>query len=440
MSGEQCSNFPGMEIFNADDIQARRERLAAEWDAILGNDEAVLVHSGEPIQKPGGLDQTYPFLPHPAYFWLTGRRRETEAVLYSRKIGWVEFQKAIPPSEAIWEGEREDLLVEQSGHTVAELKDFLKTNRLSNVYALGQARFEGGKKWDLRTALDQTRRKKDAAEIALIRQLAGIAGKGYEAIRAALRPGVCEIELQLAYETAIARAGAHRVPYDTIIGSGPNAAVLHAIPTGRTVKEGEFLLVDAGADIYDYCVDITRVFPSTDAVSTQHKDLYNIVFRAETECMTMSKPGVWWHDVHLHAARVITEGLLQVGILKGNLQTLLEKEVSALFFPHGVGHLVGLRVRDTGQLEAPGPHRFAGANIRVDLPLEAGHTITVEPGCYFIPALLKSDDARSNFRDDINWTELEKWIGIGGVRIEDNILITESGNENLTATVPKVGW
>ena len=97
--------------FTSQDITARRQKLAAKWDELLNTGEAVLVYSGEPIQKPGGLDQNYDFIPHPAYFWLTGRRRESEVLLYSKDMGWVEFQKDIPAEEAVWEGERKDLLV-----------------------------------------------------------------------------------------------------------------------------------------------------------------------------------------------------------------------------------------------------------------------------------------------------------------------------------------
>src|ERR1044071_6386149 len=96
--------------FTTSDISARRKKLEARWNEQLANDEAVLVYSGEPVQKPGGLDQTYPFLPHPAYFWLTGRRRESEVVLYNKNTGWVEFQKEIGADEAVWEGDRHDLL------------------------------------------------------------------------------------------------------------------------------------------------------------------------------------------------------------------------------------------------------------------------------------------------------------------------------------------
>ncbi|RYY97636.1 MAG: Xaa-Pro dipeptidase, partial [Chitinophagaceae bacterium] len=264
-----------------------------------------------------------------------------------------------------------------------------------------------------------------------------IAGAGYAKIREVLRPGITERHLQAAYEGELLIGGAHAAPYECIVGSGPNSAILHALPTGRVIREGEFVLVDAGAAIYDYCVDITRMFPSSEPVSQQHKDLYQLVLRAHGECISMSKPGVPWREVHLHAARVIAGGLIDLGIMKGDPAALVEKEATSVFFPHGLGHLVGLRVRDAGHAENLEPKTYAGARLRVDIDLEEGHCITVEPGCYFIPALLDNPEVRSRFRDDINWDEAAKWTGIGGVRIEDNILITSGGNENLTIDVPK---
>ncbi|RYZ24312.1 MAG: aminopeptidase P family protein [Chitinophagaceae bacterium] len=423
--------------FTRTDIDARRARLATRWNDLLAPDEAVLVHCGEPVQKPGGLDQTYPFLPHPAYFWLTGRRRESEAVLYSREGGWVEFHKEIGPDEAVWEGERHDVLVEGEGRNNDALESYIAQQRFGTVYHLGQygAPVEG-KAFELRTALDRTRRAKDAAEVALIRELAAIAKSGYERIAEAVRAGATEQDLRIVFESEILRRGATGVPYESIVGSGTNSAILHFPPTLKTIREGELVLVDAGCERYDYCVDITRMF-SAGAPSQQQKDLYNLVLRAHAECIAMSKAGVQWRDVHLHAARVITEDLLQLGVLKGSLDTLLEKEVSQVFFPHGVGHLVGLRVRDTGQPENINPKLYAGARLRIDLELEEAFLITVEPGCYFIPALLDDKAIRARFAGDINWAEAEKWKPVGGVRIEDNILIGKQGNDNLTIDVPK---
>ena len=425
--------------FSKHDIELRRQKLVPKWNEILSDDEAVLIYSGNAIQKPGGLDQNYPFLPHPAYYWLTARRREEEVLLYSKHSGWLEFQKEYTLDQAVWEGEKADLLVNEKGENFDQISSFLQQQKFSSIYKLGQFGevTSYGKNFELKTTLDQTRRKKDSAEIKLIKHLAGIALIGYKKIEEIIKPGISEKEIQIAYESEIFRNGAHTVPYDSIVGSGTNASILHALPTKKIINENEFILIDAGVDIYDYCVDITRVFPSSTKMSTQHKALYQLVLSVQTECMAMSKPGVYWRDVHSKAATLFTEGLLSLGILKGDLSRLLEKQVIAAFFPHGLGHLVGLRVRDTGHEENLEPKLYFGSRLRVDIQLEEGHLITVEPGLYFIKALLEDEKVQHKFKEDINWNELEKWKNIGGVRIEDNILITSAGNENLTIDVPK---
>lgn len=424
--------------FSKKDIQTRRENLALKWNSILQDDEAILVYSGGVVQKPGGLDQIYPFLPHPSYYWLTARRREDEVILYNKNIGWIEFQKAFTNEQTIWEGEKNDLLVSEPGRNIHQLNDYLKAQKFAATYNLGQTTDTiSGKAFELRTVLDQTRRKKDEAEIKLIKRIAEIAEPGYKVIKRILQPGVSEKDIQIAYESVIFSHGSHTVPYETLVGSGTNASIIHALPTQKVIKEKEFVLVDAGADIFDYCVDITRVFASSANMSSQHKDLYHLVLSVQNECIAMSKPGVNWRDVHTKAAIMFTEGLLNFGILRGNLSQLIEKEVASVFFPHGLGHLVGLRVRDTGQEENLNPKSYFGSRLRVDIQLEKGHLITVEPGLYFIKPILDNPEVQNKFKEDIYWQELEKWKYIGGVRIEDNILITETGNENLTSCVPK---
>lgn len=424
-------------MFTISDIQQRRVKVAQAWDTILSNKEAVLVYSGEPISKPGGLDQTYTFIPHPAYYWLTGRRRESEVVLYAKDLGWIEFQLDINPEEMIWEGERTDLLVSQAGKNIKELNAFLESHKFENKYELGQAVFINGKAFDLRKALDRERRKKDESEVKLITHLADIANFGYEKIAEAIRPGLSEKEIQIIYETEIYRRGSHTTPYDSIVGAGTNTAILHALPTNRVVLENEFVLVDAGADIFDYCVDITRTYFSSGKMTGQHKDLYELVLKAYTECAAMCMVGVQWRDIHAKAAHIITEGLLQLGILRGSYDDLIEKEVVSLFFPHGVGHLVGLRVRDAGQEENTHPKTYFGARLRIDLELEENNLVTVEPGCYFIASILNNVKVQEKFKEEVNWTEVEKWKNIGGVRIEDNFLVKNGTTINLTKVVKK---
>ncbi|RYY90803.1 MAG: Xaa-Pro dipeptidase, partial [Chitinophagaceae bacterium] len=339
----------------------------------------------------------------------------------------------------VWEGEKADLLVQGPGQDIGTLTSFVSDHKFAQVYELGQtpAYTPSGKAFELNTALDRQRRIKDDAEVKLVRSLANVANAGYRAIVATLRPGISEKELNLAYENAIYRAGAQGVPYESIVGSGPNAAILHALPTQKIINDGELVLVDAGAEVVDYCVDITRTYASSPSINERQKALYDLVLKVQLACIDLCRAGNWWRDVHNKAATLFTEGLLELGILKGQRTTLLEKEVVSLFFPHGLGHLVGLRVRDTGHAENLEPKTYFGARLRVDIQLEPGHLITVEPGLYFIGALLNDPEKRKQFSDDVNWAELEHWKNIGGVRIEDNILITSGAPDNLTSVIDK---
>ncbi|MBL7545042.1 MAG: aminopeptidase P family protein [Bdellovibrionaceae bacterium] len=429
-------------IFSEKTISQRRQRLEPEWKNLLSADDCVLVFCGEPHTRPGGLDQTYPFIPHPSYYWLSGYRRVHGVVFYSKEHGWKDFILPVTKDESIWEGM---LPFAFNGLDVKTLNDFLSQHKFKNVIALGQipVRTDYAVSTDtplakqLKEKFDQCRRIKDADEVKRVSQLADIANMGYKKIRSFIRPGVTEREIQIEYEAEIQRHGAQKLPYDTIVGSGPNAAVLHAIPTLKKVKEGELVLIDAGADIEDYCVDITRVLPVSGKFSNQQQSLYDLVFAAQKHAINMCRVGQEWSQVHLTTARIIAEGLVSLGIMKGSVDGLLETAAISVFYPHGVGHLVGLRVRDTGQEENISPRSYAGTRIRVDLPLKENMLITVEPGCYFIPTLINDSTNREKFKDMINFSEAEKWLNIGGVRIEDDILITQSEPSNLTAVVAK---
>lgn len=421
-------------IFDAKTLQDRKDKAAKALHAVLGADEVVLVHSGMPVQKPGGHDQTYSFLPHPDYFWLTGIRRPAGISAYSKNEGWVDFVQPVTRDEKIWEGGGESF----PGKDIAEFSKWISGKKTidlgqsSNSFSVDPSKDAKG----ILEAFNEVRRVKDAAEIQLVRKIAGIAAEGYKKLPAFIRPGVSERDIQIEYETAVLKAGSEKFPYDTIVGTGTNAAVLHAIPTPRIVQQGEMVLIDAGADIQDYCVDITRVY-SSGTFSTQQKALYDIVLKAQTESIALCKPGTQWKDVHLMSARVIAQGLKDLNILNCSAEEALSNNAIAVFFPHGVGHMVGLRVRDVGGKYNPNPNKYAGARLRVDLPLREGYLMTVEPGCYFINALLNDSETRATFRSEINWTEVDKWMNVGGVRLEDDIHVTSGGPENLTEMIPK---
>ncbi len=433
-----------MKIFTAAALNERQNRVTKILSASLPKDHAILIFCGDPVQKPGGHDQTYYFLPHPLYFWLSGARRPGGIMAYSHADGWTHFQNPISDKERIWEGVHEDV----TGVDRASLEKWISKNAFGALHLMGQPSTSDLKfgtapseknNFSLFTKIEIERRKKDAEEVALIEKAARIASHGYIKFQSLLQDGISERLLQVEYEAEVQRHGSHKLPYDTIIGTGSNSAVLHAIPTERKLKKNELVLIDAGVDLYDYCVDITRVFPVGGTFTQQARDLYDIVKRAHANGINASANKTMWHEVHKVTAHTIAEGLKALGVLKCSAETALETGAIALFYPHGVGHLVGLRVRDTGSPENQNPKQYYGAYLRADIQLEENILMTVEPGCYFIPALLQSSENQKKYSDLVNFSECEKWLSVGGVRLEDDVLIQGSGPaKNLTDVVAKI--
>lgn len=425
-------------LFQETTINNRKLRAGRALESHIGQDEVVLVHAGHPLQKPGGHDQTYHYLPHPDYFWLTGFRRVGGISAYTKKEGWVDFVQPVTREEKIWEGGG----ISYPGKDLAHFEQWLTSNKFKKVYHLGQhpeslSVDPARGSLDLLEAYNEARRIKDPAEAELIKKIAAMANEGYKKVKTFIRPGVSEREIQIEYESAVLKAGSEKFPYDTIVGSGTNAAVLHAIPTSRIVKDGEIVLIDAGADVEDYCVDVTRVFSADGKLNSRQKTIYDIVLRAQQSSIALCKPGVEWSDVHMVSAKEMAKGLKDLNILHCSVDEAIETNAIAVFFPHGVGHMVGLRVRDVGGKYNPHPKKYAGARLRVDLPLKENYLMTVEPGLYFISALLNDDETRHTFKTQINWSEAMKWSDFGGIRLEDDILITKDGHENLTSIIEK---
>ena len=256
---------------------------------------------------------------------------------------------------------------------------------------------------------------------------------------ALLVPGTTERRVKVELEAEFFRHGGDSTGYGTIVGSGPNAAVFHFDPGERTLREGEVVLIDAGAQIRRYTADVTRTFGAGGELTGPMREIYDIVLGAQKTAVDRCRPGIEWRDIHFGAATDMTRGLIDMGVLKGDADDLVARDVHALFFPHGVGHMVGLGVRDASGF-LPGrerSRRFGLSFLRMDLPLEVGHVVTIEPGLYFSPALLRDPVRREAFRDDVNWDMAERLIGLGGVRIEDNLRITDGAPKNLTAMIPK---
>jgi Xaa-Pro aminopeptidase len=280
------------------------------------------------------------------------------------------------------------------------------------------------------------RRQKDELELNRMRAAERATSAGFASAAQLLEPGRTERGIQIELEAEFFRHGADFLAFDTIVGGGPNSAVLHFPPSSRPFGDGELALIDAGAEVRGYASDITRTYPASGRFTPEQAELYAIVRRANRIATEHCLVGTEWREVHRAAALAIAEGLVAFGLLRGDPDGLVESGAVHLFFPHGVGHMVGLGIRDAGEVlpgREPLPAGFP--RLRVDLPLLPGYTMTVEPGFYVVPALLADRDLRERHRHAVDWDRAERMVTFGGIRIEDNVLVTEDGYEVLTADV-----
>lgn len=265
---------------------------------------------------------------------------------------------------------------------------------------------------DPRPLISELRQLKDTDEIASLEAAVRVSVRGHERAMAAAAPGMMEYEVQSILESEFRGHGSKRNGYDSIVASGSNACVLHYIQNDRKLRKGELLLIDAGAEVDQYTADITRTFPVSGKFSAPQKAIYRAVLASQKAGIRSVKPGAPWDAPHKTCIRVITRELLKLGLLRGRLDKLIKDGACRTWFMHGTSHWLGMDVHDVGTYEdADGkPTRF-----------RAGMVLTVEPGLYFA----KNDRSVP-----------AEYRGIG-VRIEDDVLVTRSGNRVLTAAMAK---
>ena len=416
----------------------RRNRIANALDL---KNELLLIGAGQPVALPENTDQTYPFRSHTEYFYLTENDSSHGVLAFDPKDGaegWVSFVPEVTDAERTWEGR-----VQAEGTPIAALEPWLTNRRGRPLVLLGEpirgVVADPALIGPAREKFRHARRAKDAVEIEVLQRAARATAAGFSALGEAIRPGVTERQLQIELEAAFFRAGADRTGYGTIVGAGSNAAILHFSPSNRTTAIGDLLLVDAGAEVGRYVIDVTRTYIVGGNPDAFRRDLYQIVLAAEETAIASCTVGAEWKELHLRAAIQMTEGLVQLGLFRGSAESLVEQSAHQLFFPHGLGHLVGLGVRDASGM-LPGRQRDERSmlsNLRMDLPLQENYLTTVEPGVYFIPVILNDPANREKYRDSVNWELAERYYNLGGIRIEDNVLVTTDGPVVLTSDIPK---
>ena len=406
-------------------LERRRVATAAAWDL---HDGIVLVLAGDEIPVPGRGDRTYPFRAHSEYLYLTDRERPGGVLAFDPDEGWVEFVAPVTAKELLWtglEGDREG--VPEGTRPLDELEAFVSSRPVRRLGLTPDPDAE------LRDALIRVRRPKDDVELERMRAAAHATRDGFAELVPLIESGRSERELQVALEAAFLRNGGDFLAFETIVAAGDHAAVLHFAPTGRALRDGELLLVDAGAEFRGYASDVTRTYAVGGALAPEQALVYETVRQAGEAAIAACRPGVEWREVHRAAALVVADGLIELGVLRGRRESLVESGAVTLFFPHGVGHMVGLGIRDTGPASDETREPPPGLpQLRVDIPLAPRQAWTVEPGVYVVPALL----ARARERDDIVWDRVDQLRGFGGVRLEQNVLIGDDGCELLTAEIP----
>ena len=300
---------------------------------------------------------------------------------------------------------------------------------------------------DLAEAIVHLRLGHDRASLEEIRQALTVTIAAHEAGMRRSRTAQTEAQVRSAMEGVI---GEHHCTcaYTSIVTT--HGEVLHNDRYTHALAPGDLLLADVGAEtLGGWASDLTRTWPVSGHFTKSQRDLYTVVLAAHDACIAALKPGVEYRDIHLLGCQVLAEGLGDLGILRGKPEDLVEQDIHALFFPHGIGHLLGLDVHDMEDLGdlagyAPDRHRsdrFGLCYLRLDRPLQAGMVVTIEPGFYQVPSILnpaRNPDPDSGFPDPnaINWERLADFADVRGIRIEDDVLITPTGAEVLSAALP----
>ena len=408
---------------------------------MLGDDSiAILPAAPEKIRN---RDVAFRYRPDSDFYYLTGFA-EPEAVMAlipGRSQGeFILFCRECDQEQEIWHGSRAGLegacndYGADDAYPITDMDDILPgllENRERIYYTMGNdAAFDQrvlgwvnqvrGKVRSgvhapeefisLNHILHDMRLYKSRGEIGLLRKAASISANAHVRAMQTCRPGMKEYQVEAELLHEFMRQGAVSAAYPCIVGSGANSCVLHYIDNSREMKEGDILLIDAGAEYECYASDVTRTFPVNGRFSDSQRAVYEVVLAAQLAAIDAVRPGNHWNQPHDAAVEVLTEGLVALGILKGSPQTLIKKEAHKRYFMHKTGHWLGMDVHDVGDYKLGDEWRM----------LEPGMALTIEPGLYFPPqkGLAK------------------KWWNIG-VRIEDDVLVTKSGHEVLSRDAPK---
>lgn len=414
---------------------ARRTRVFEQ----MQDNSAFIVFSE--IEHRRSNDCAFPFR-QDSYFWyLTGFNEPNSVFILTKKQGQAHTSIFVRPSDPLletWNGRRlgvDNAPAKLQINDAFSIDDFAAElpKILENTTALYHTKdlhiwadalltesavdLENVLSW--KEMLDEMRLFKSENEVALMQQAGQISALAHIRAMQKTRPNRMEYEIEGELLHEFNRFGARAAAYNSIIAGGENACILHYTENDMPLKDGELVLIDAGCEFAMYAGDITRTFPVNGKFSPAQREIYEIVLKAQKRAIELLIPGNSIQQANDEVVRIKVEGLVKLGILKGDVDELIKNEAHRQFYMHGLGHWLGMDVHDVGSYSKDQHNNNRNSKVR-DRPLEIGMVLTVEPGLYI------SEKA------DVP----EQYKGIG-VRIEDNLLITEYGNKNLTSAVPK---
>jgi Xaa-Pro dipeptidase len=390
-------------------------------------------------------DSAKPFKQERYFYYLTGSDIPGSHVFYDlNKEELVLFLPEIDYDDVMWSGFPLDLTQAQAKFDVdkvlyeSEIDSYLTkydTNLTPDVNTANKKYRNFLNQGDKRLfyALDESRVFKDSHEIALMRKAAAITDTSHLAVMSALPIEKNETHIHAEFVYHSLRQGSKHQSYDPICCAGPNTSTLHYVKNDESIEGKQSILIDAGASWENYASDVTRCFPINGEWTKEHREIYDLVLKMQKDTLAVLKPGISWDELHLLAHRVLIEEFLKLGIFKnGTVEEIFESDASTIFFPHGLGHLLGLDTHDVGGYPNYNDPDAKLRYLRLRRVLEPNMVLTDEPGCYFSPYLIKLGLEDANKAKYIDQEAIKKYLPVGGVRIEDDILVTEDGYENLT--------
>jgi Xaa-Pro aminopeptidase len=451
-------------MFNASTYVSRRNELKKN---LHGGLVLFLGNSDSPMNYPGN---PYHFRQDSSFLYFYGHDRQDLAGLIDIDNGKdILFGNDPGLDDIIWMGSRPSVteLGEESGieecHPLARLKDFLEQAKkkgrkihflpqyrtenmllLKDLTGIDHSEINRKTSAELIRAVVRLRSVKSVQEIAEIEKAVDIAYDMHTTAMKMAHPGVYEREIAGRIE-GISLSYGNPVSFPVILSV--QGQILHNHYHGNKLKKGDIMVTDAGSETgMHYASDITRSVPVGGKFLPRQKEIYEIVLSALNEAVGTIKPGIPYRDIHLRSAAVIAGGLKEIGIMKGDADEAVKSGAHALFFPHGIGHMMGLDVHDMEDLgednvgyddEIKRADQFGLAFLRLGRRLKEGFVLTVEPGIYFIPALIDKWESEKRFAQYIDYDKVSTYREFGGIRVEDDVLVTAGGSRILGKPIPK---